>query len=324
MRARWIIGSLFAAAAALPACADPDAGGADPLPDAGTGEPGACPSDSRVGGLKIDVRADYPAMSAEYADGVVPAEIWFAVDGGAIGDCFLEQRFVPICDEICGPTETCDHDGTCIPYPTSHSVGTIAVTGLYEEISIEPVGADGAEMYSYVGLEYPFFDPGDGIVAQASGDAADFGGFTLAGRGVELIDLLDEEPILLKEQDLQVDWTPGQIGASVQFLIKIDQHGQSPIRLVCETADTGGYTIPAALVDWLIGAGVTGYPSLTIARRTVERTASPDVAGGCIDFEVVSALTRTILVEDHIPCQGDWECPEGMVCDEAIQTCVAE
>jgi hypothetical protein len=203
-----------------------------------------------------------------------------------------------------------------------HSVGSITVAGLSQTVVMEPTGAAGATMYSFIDLAYPFVDPGAKIVARAAGDADDFGGFTLLGRGVELIDLLDEEPVLLHDQDLEIDWTAGQSDARVTLRINIDQHGQSPIRLSCDTADTGSYTLPSALIDWLIDAGVTGYPSLSMSRRTIERMEIDDVEGGCVEFEVSSSLTRTILVENHIPCQFDYECPEGMTCDEAIETCV--
>ena len=286
------------------------------------GEPGACSHATRVGGVKIDVRSDYPSISGAVAGGVVPMHIWFEVEDGKEGDCLLEQHIVPSCVEMCGPTETCDYDGTCIPYPVKHSVGTITVGGLAKPVVMEPMGAAGATMYSFIDLQYPFVDPGAKIVAQAAGDENDFGGFTLHGRGVELIDLLNEEPVLMADQDLEINWTAGQNDASVTLKINIDQHGASPIRLFCETADTGSYTLPSTLIDMLIASGVTGYPSLSISRRTIERMDMEDVENGCIEFEVSSFLTRTILVENHIPCQFDYECPDGMTCDETIETCV--
>lgn len=329
--ASWGRLALAAALAAL-ACGDPGAGAGDGGPvdtdeimnTPSTGEPGPCTSATRVGGTRIDVRSDYPSVSAAFADGVVPMQIWFEVEGGGAGDCLLEQHIVPVCDEMCASDETCDYDGECIPYPAKHGVGTITVVGLAKPVVMEPKGEAGATTYSFIDLEHPIAAPGDEIVAQAEGDTGGFGGFTLHGRGVELIDLLDEEPILMRDEDLPIDWTPGQGGASVTLKINIDQHGASPIRLSCETADTGAYVIPAALVNALLDAGVTGYPSLAIGRRTIERMQIDDVPGGCIEFEVASLLTRTILVEGHIPCQGDWECPEGMICDEAIETCVDE
>ena len=331
MHAAAILRSLVAlAAVSLFGCLAPGASG----DDAGTtdtddimntpsdGEPGACAHDTRVGGIKIDVRSDYPSISGAVADGVVPMHIWFEVEGGEEGDCLLEQHIVPSCIETCGATETCDYDGTCIPYPKKHSVGAVTVAGLSQPVVMEPVGAVGSTMYSFIGLQYPFFEPGDEIVAQAAGDEDDFGGFTLHGRGVELIDLLNEEPVLMQDQDLEIDWTPGQGDASITLKINIDQHGASPIRLSCETADTGSYTVPATLINMLMNAGVTGYPSLSMSRRTIERMELEDVEGGCVEFEVSSFLTRTILVENHIPCQFDYECPEGMECDEATETCV--
>ncbi len=299
---------------------DDNSGFPDLLDAQSTGEDGGCPHETRVGGFRVDMHPDYPSVSGSVADGVVPISILQLVDGSVIGDCLLEQRVNPVCLDPCEPDETCDYDGNCIPYPANHSIGTVWVAGLSAEVTMEPVGDPGLERYSFLELEAPAAETGAKVVIQAAGDAQDLDeGFTLHGQGIDVLELPEDDIILHIDQDLTLQWPATSTDSMVTINLNIDQHGVSPVRLYCETADTGSYTVPATLISQLMDAGITGYPSLTMVRRTIQRQ---DLSMGCVEFEVASMVIRTALVEGHIPCHNDSDCPEGMECDESIETCV--
>jgi hypothetical protein len=75
--------------------------------------------------------------------------------------------------------------------------------------------------------------------------------------------------------------------------VNVDQHGTAPVTIVCDTADDGGFAIPVALIDAMFDAGVSGFPSGALVRRTVDRTAGD---AGCIDLHVASERQADVVV----------------------------
>ena len=301
----------------------PDAGDGHSISDKKSdGESGACSSSTRVGGIEVDVDLNNPTISGAFADGVVPRTKLWEVKDSKIGDCRLVQERVPSCDEDCASDETCDFNGECIKYPLNHSVGVVLLEGLSKPVKIDPTGKPGHVRYNFTDLTSPIVTPGTRIIVQAKGASDDFEGFTLHGQGVEYMKIPNGDLVLGRGKDLKIDWTPGGHDAMITLKIDINQHGASPINIICEVKDTGSYTIPGALVTKLIEDGVTGYPSLAIRRWSGERMNSDDVKDACIDFEISSSLVKNVKVEGHIPCDNDDDCPAGMTCDKKNQTCV--
>lgn len=274
---------------------------------------GACPPDNRVGGFTLAMEKDYTAFSGAVADGVVPITILEKV--GEQDGCTLMRRNNPFCDPPCQPGTTCDFDGACIAYPTNHSVGALELTGLSEgNRTVEPVMP--TFDYFLTDLTHPAFMPGAAIALAAAG--GDYSAFTLRGEGVAMIEPAAAELVLRKDQPLTITWAPGDGAGRVRVELNIDQHGNTPVKLFCESDDTGTLTIPAALISQLIGFGISGFPSVQYYRQTVD---SLDLPPGCVEFAVRSHVQTLLSVEGHIPCKKPGDCPDGQVCDILIETC---
>ena len=68
----------------------------------------------------------------------------------------------------------------------------------------------------------------------------------------------------------------------------------------------------------LVDAGVTGFPSGSLERRTADRA---EAGAGCLDLAVSIPLDVPVDVVGYTPCVSDEDCPEGMECNEELQIC---
>lgn len=274
---------------------------------------GACPLAERVGGFSVAMEPEYSAFSGAVADGVVPVSVLEQV--GAEGSCILLRRNNPFCEPLCLPGQTCDFDGSCIPYPVNHDVGVVTVTGLVQPVVVEPV----APTFSYfdTSLPHPACEPGVDIELTAEG--GDYEPFVLHGRGVPLVMPTAEVLSLSTGRAVEVEWGPIGADATLQLVLNVDQHGLAPVRLVCESDDTGSLSISPELITQFLAFGVSGYPSADYYLQTAD---SVDLAPGCVEFLVRSHAQTLLDVEGHTPCDAPADCPEGQMCDLMIQTCV--
>jgi hypothetical protein len=272
---------------------------------------GDCESTNEIGFFNVQHELDISVVSGEVLDGVVPSKILQEV--GKEGDCTLLQRKNPFCSPACNPGQTCSQESTCVPFPLTKSVGPVSVTGLEKAVAMSPPS------YFDTKMPHPAFVPGAAITLKAEG--GDFPGFRLFGQGFAPIVIPKETWVLKKGEPLAITWTPDTSAefATIRLRLNIDQHGNSPVELVCELKDTGSATIPASLIDKLLGFGVTGFPSGHVNRHTLDSTT---VGPGCVRFEVFSHVLGDLQVADHIPCDAATPCPMGMTCDEMIGTCL--
>ncbi|MCK6592025.1 MAG: hypothetical protein L6Q76_31115 [Polyangiaceae bacterium] len=280
----------------------------------GSGAPmfrGECASTDEIGVFIVQHEPDYSVVSGEVLSGVVPSKILFEV--GTEGDCTLWQRKNPFCDPPCKPGDTCDQSGACVPYPMPKSVGAVSVSGLAKAVEMAPMS------YYDTNMPHPAFAPGAAITLKAAG--GDYPGFTLYGEGFAPIAIPNETWTITKGQPLTITWTPDSSAphATVRVRLNIDQHGNSPVELVCDVKDMGTVTIPASLIDQLVGFGVTGFPSGHVSRHTLDST---NVGPGCVRFEVFSHVLGDLQVAGHIPCDAATPCPMGMTCDLMTGTCL--
>lgn len=282
-----------------------------------TGEPielrGACPLETRVGGFEVVLEEDYSAFSGSVADAVVPISVLELV--GEDGDCILLRRNNPFCDPLCQPGQTCDFDGTCIPYPANHDVGVVAVSGLVQPVSVDPV----PPTFSYfdTSLPNPAVEPGALVELTAAG--GDYEAFTLHGYGVSMVEPLAKQTTLSPTRAVEVTWNSTGSEASLLLVMSVDQHGLTPAKLVCETADTGSLTISAEIVAQFLESGVSGYPGADYYLRTVD---SVDIEPGCVELVIRSHVHTQLDVAGHTPCDAPNDCPDGQTCDVMNQTCV--
>ncbi|MFO0761591.1 MAG: hypothetical protein U0359_34430 [Byssovorax sp.] len=272
---------------------------------------GNCASTEQIGTFVVQHEIDYSAVNGEVLDGVLPSKILQNV--GEEGDCILWRRTNPFCDPPCNAGQTCGQDAKCIPFPAPKSVGAVTITGLTKPVSMKAL-----EYYDTM-MPHPAFNPGSLIELVAEG-AAD-PGFTLHGQGFAPIVIPKETWTIKKGEPLTIHWTPDNSSplARVKLRLNIDQHGNSPVELVCEVDDTGEKTVPSSLLDQLIGFGVTGFPAGHVSRHTVDST---QVGTGCVSFEVFSHVLGDLQVADHTPCDPTHPCPMGKMCDLKTGTCL--
>ena len=289
--------------------------GEDGLPDPATAPlAGACPADADHGGFVLELN-DASAFRGRVRDGVLPADRPEPV--ATVGDCALLRPPRPFCDPPCDAGEVCDLDETCVDYPASVGLGLVTVEGLVAPLEVAPL--EPGAVYDASALPHPAALPDASIRLGTEGGP--LGPLALLGVGPELLTGVPAEVALARGADLSLSWAPpvGLGRGEVGLTLRIDAHGVTPAWIACRFADTGSGTVPATLVDALFSSGVSGFPSLTLARETGDHVA---VDGACVDFVVRSPVERTPTVEGHTPCFDDADCPDGQTCDLELESCV--
>ena len=250
---------------------------------------GSCEASERVGAFEVVLDETYSYASGEVADGVVPSTVPIELETS--GSCRMLQKNNLFCDPSCSAGQTCGNDGSCIAYPESQSVGTVTIAGLDAPVSMEPVA--GSFQYFDTSLPHPAFQPGAAIALSAQGGAHD--PFDLIGVGVEALEGGNPHWRVVPGVPLTVEWTAGTVAeARVFATLNVDQHGFTPVTIVCESADTGSLEIPVALIDRLLGMGISGFPSGRVTRASVD---SVSTSLGCIELAVKSARVQIVTLE---------------------------
>ncbi len=307
---------------AVVGCSDADvsqssAAAADAVSDA-AGHPLAyapCIATERAGGFGITLADKYTGVHGQVLDGVVPLKASVVVD--TRGACRLMRVPNPICTPGCTSGQVCKGDGasggTCIPHPVGRPVGDVAVHGLKAPLTM---AAKWGNSYTNPGaLPHPGFDPGDPLTLSA--DGGDYEGFTLRGRGVGPLSMAAAATGIVGEQG-----KPGELrgqppsGAAqdpvkIRAEVRIDNHGSSTGWIACDTADTGALSVHADLVDALYAMGVSGFPSITLSRRSADSTT---IAPGCVDLIVRADLDIPVEIAGVTSCTDDKDCEAGKSC----------
>ncbi|MCK6573415.1 hypothetical protein L6V77_20230 [Myxococcota bacterium] len=277
---------------------------------------GPCAAERRFGGFKVESNESegYTAVDGVVRDGVPPGMV--PEVAGAEGDCRLFRARRLVCDPPCSAGTTCGTEATCVPQPLGQDMGPVVLRGLVAPLELLPLQP--GNTYFYTRLPHPGFTVGR--VVHLSNTPGYLGPLALSGVGVEPVTALDATWTLVEGAGLTLRWQPPVMayGARVLVEINIDQHGRSPLTLVCDLPDTGEALLPVPATDALIAAGVTGFPSGRLTRRTVD---SSEDADRCVEFAVTSVRPVPVSVEGHIPCARDADCPVPQTCDLPIQQC---
>lgn len=279
---------------------------------------GECPLSNRWGDFAVSVYDIYSIVAGDVANGVVPITVLEEV--GRDGTCVLLRRNNPFCDPPCASDQTCDFDGTCVPYPENQDLGTVTIGGLEADVIMQPIQP--GNNYFNTQMPHPAFTPGS-LIELTTGCGV-YDQVVLHGVGVEPVTLTSPDWVVRDGEDLPISWNaptvPINPGQHVQVRLNIDQHGNTPVQMFCSFPDTGTASLPASLVDQLMAFGVTGFPNATLTRRTVDSATLS--SGGCIDFSITSPVDPNVLVDGFIPCiPGGNTCPTGMTCDPYIGLC---
>lgn len=277
---------------------------------------GICPVDRYIGGFKVEMNAEvgYTAIDGSVLNGIDPG----MVPDVAVSedDCMLLKRRRLICDPPCQSGMTCTPEATCIDKPLGQDLGTAIFQGLVKTVVVDPMQP--GNTYFYTRLNHPGFESGKVV------NLTTLGGYLapldLYGVGVEPLHKPANPWVLEEGTPLAIEWSAPPEGArsTVKVAINIDQHGLTPLTLVCELADTGSATIPSSVIDALFANGVTGFPSASAVRHTVD---SIDGDIGCVDFQVTSVAAADVEVTGYIPCTTDENCPAPLHCNKEIEQC---
>lgn len=275
---------------------------------------GTCAMQDRYGQFLIEAYDAYTVVQGQVADGVVPSSILEVIYQEA--GCALMLRDNPFCDPGCGSDQACDFDGSCVPFPAAQDLGTVDIAGLAQVVAMEPVMP--GFNYFATGLPHPATAPGDTIRVTTSGGTWE--PFELWGLGVETLAIPEEVWWVAGGEALELAWTPpvGAVTGEVVFQLGIDQHGTSPLSMECVFEDTGSATVPASIIDALLDAGVSGWPSASLTRRTADRA---DVGAGCAELIVSSPREGDVRLADFVPCNAQSPCPEPLECNLATEIC---
>jgi hypothetical protein len=261
----------------VPATAETDTDGGGDTADTGqacvappvTGDPatvplaGPCPLETRLGGFAIEADA---SLTGWVGDAPLPYAPLTLVGGD--GACELWQRQNPFCDpacqghEVCTPDDDGDGLGDCAIGPVQQDLGCLTLGGL---------AVPGA------------------LVELRTRDTTFGSDLELHGVGVEPIDLGADTTWRIRDgEDLPISWNGPGDRSTVLVSLTVDQSGAEPVTMTCELPDTGAATLPAAVLHDLLAFGVSGFPSASVTRRTVDSTEI--VPGGCVDFTVASSV----------------------------------
>lgn len=221
--------------------------------------------------------------------GGVPADVVGTIEleeadlGGAVG--VVSSIYATF--EERGQADLTD-DGSCRVYPWPclgqvgacgsppvYSAGPIAIGGLTVPVTLRPDPARHAYA-SPAGLPANLFADAATVSATAPGDQ--LAGFALTVTGVAplMSPYVDATLGLTPGQPYALTWTPGPGDARIQLKVNwasICHAGAEWYVLECETADTGAFTVPAAITSVLPATGF-GQCGARLAR--LRRATLPD------------------------------------------------
>jgi hypothetical protein len=277
-----------------------------------------CPAETEVGEFTIELGAGFTSFDGKVLDGVkasdVPSEL--ARDG--------ECRLVSLPRFVCAPacpssTQTCGENNQCVPLPVAHDVGTVTVSGLARALAMTANDNTGNYVPGPPALPHPGFAPGADLRLAASG--GDYEPFELRGWGISAFETPPDPVPVTGGQPVAVTWTaPTEPGpARVYAKLNVNNHGSSDTWIECDFEDTGAATIPASLVDGLIAQGASGFPTLTLARRTASSTS---IMPGCVQLIVKSEVDLDVTLAGLVSCADDDSvCPTGQTCKPIERYC---
>jgi hypothetical protein len=203
----------------------------------------------------------------------------------------------------------------CIPEAQPVNIGPVNVSGLMteegtSEFSISPLGSKSNYLPpASITLVYPPAE--DGAAVTLSGEV-EGSPLTIETSGISPLSIDLEEVPIGGDEDVVVTWNaPGSNSKSeMELLIDISHHGGVKGKVICNTADDGEHTIPAAILNDLIDLGVAGFPTITFHRMARGVSAAPHE----IAFRVEQNVQIPVAIDGLVSCTFPEDCPEGESC----------
>ena len=160
-------------------------------------------------------------------------------------------------------------------------------------------------------MPQPGFEPGAKLRLSSSG--GDYPPIDLRAWGVSLLEGVTNPIAVRAGQGVELSWQPpADPGpARVHLNLNINHHGSTSNWIECDVEDVGMAVIPGALIDSLLERGRSGFPTLTVTRRSVSSTR---IEPGCIELAVSSERVSDVELDDFQSCSSLAECSTGQVC----------
>ena len=273
-----------------------------------------CSAETSVGGFELVLDPEYTSLEGKVFDAIDPRLV--ATEVASEGACRLLTPPSLLCDPGCNPSaEVCAPNNQCVAVPAGRSVGTVSVSGLVSPVEMNPNAA--TANYRAAGLPNPGFAPGADVRLSAAG--GDYSPFELRGWGIGLLEVTSEITVT-EGQPTLIQWTPPASASPAHVVVSLDvnNHGSTEASIECDFADTGQGEIPVSLIDALIAQGTSGFPSVTLTRRTA---SSASIEPGCVELDVMSTLDLDVTLTGLTSCDTDAECPEGLTCKPIERFC---
>jgi hypothetical protein len=245
--------------------------------------------------------AGYSTVIGRFFAGQTPDPFPLELDSAEAG-CELKVPVLPFCDDPCTP-DVCTADDVCTPYPAPVEVGTLAVSGLGDPLSLSP--ATSMVVYQSPSLPYPPCEEGTKVTVASSSLA-------LEAECITPLELTGADPLpVMTGEVVRVSWVPAATGAASRIRIGLDvsHHGGKKGQIDCDVPDTGSFDIPEPLVTKLIGLGLAGYPTINVNRVSL----GVDAKNAEVSLLLSSSVTRPVDTGVK-SCQDDLECDDGQTC----------
>lgn len=287
----------------------------------GAGVGGTSSATAKLGGFAVELKVNdsgtgTSSVAGNIYAGETPENVVWESEAVASG-CSLLVPTAPFCETPCG-AEVCVEGGRCVAYPKSVGVGAVRIQGVgAAEFTMQPQG-DTQYYVTPAGVVLPFPPAADGAEIGLQAEGGPFGPFSIVSEGISALNVTSDNPASIETgAALPIRWTPGASDrARMHIELDLSHHGGTKGKILCDVADSGSIDIPAAMIAELIGLGVSGFPTLEIARRAVG-TAS--VAAGSIELVVLSQTRLDVTVPGLLSCSEDSECPTGQTCQPDLQ-----
>ena len=281
----------------------------------GSGSPGGPDIEALFGGFDVALTqpapgpgmpspTPYTSVLGKFADGPRPPGLLFELEQEEAG-CQLLAIASPFCDPPCVQGQ-CNLEDECVPYPQPADVGNVRVEGLGDPFTLTPTGASAV----YMPRESPPFPPcNEGDPVRFETEA-----FDLESTCISPLELtVGDAPVRFKTgEPVALDWEPPQNDGETRIEIDVDlsHHGGTKGKIYCSIADTGTFQMPQELVDGLVELGLSGFPTISIARVShTELPGRPEVT-----LTIQSSVVRP-LDTGLVSCAGDDDnCPDGLTC----------
>jgi hypothetical protein len=267
----------------------------------------SCPQETRVGGFAVEPGESWTTVVGSVTNGTAPSavfETWAEAE-----DCTLLHPRTLFCDPGCDPGFVCDTGGECVEAPTAVDIGTVVIEGLAGPVSMDAIPP--VHIYNWSGdLPFPAFAPDDRVDLYSGPNRE---GPKMVAFGVEDL-LVDGDLVpLVRDTSTELRWTPTTTDSDVRVHVEVNiaNHGGTPAKIVCETDDDGAVDLHADLVTGLLDVGYSGFPSVTVTRRSSDVASTED---GCIDFAVQSVVVLPADIPGLVSCSGPDDCPDDLDC----------